>query len=76
MINQANAKAQAKLLSQELRQRGTILNHSEALDLIAKLQGFRSWLEFAVAAQKAEDLAKLSVFARLKVKLQEILKRF
>ena len=52
MIRTPEAKRQAELLMKELALQGMTLRRGKALDIIAKLQGFKGWNELAAAASK------------------------
>lgn len=53
MIRTPEAKRQAELLMTELSLQGLTLQRGKALDIIAKLQGYKGWNELAAAAAKA-----------------------
>ena len=58
MIRTPDAKRQAELLMKELRLQGLTLQRGKALDIIAKLQGYKSWNELTAAASKAASDAQ------------------
>lgn len=71
MIRKPNAKAQAEILMNDLAGMGFTLQRGKALDLVAKLEGYRGWNEFkkaqkdvpAAVAATAEPVAAANVSA-------------
>ena len=57
MIRKPNAKAQAEILMNDLAGMGFNLQRGKALDLVAKLEGYRGWNEFSKAQKDAEAAA-------------------
>lgn len=55
MLRKPEPKAQAKLLAKELAQLGLDLKHGQALNLVAKLNGFKGWNEMAAATPTASS---------------------
>jgi hypothetical protein len=53
MIRKPEAKNQAELILSELAKHGLSLKRGHALDLVAKLEGFRGWNEYLAAEKQA-----------------------
>lgn len=54
MIRTPQAKQQAEILIAELNRRGTKLPWSHALEIVARMQGFRGWNTLCAAASAAQ----------------------
>jgi hypothetical protein len=57
MIRTPQAKQQAEILTAELNRRGTKLPWSQALEIVARMQGFKCWNALSAAAQATPDPA-------------------
>ena len=61
MLRKPEPKSQAKLLAKELANLGLSLKHGQALDLIAKLHGYKGWNELAAATAAADTGSPVAV---------------
>lgn len=58
MTRKPDPKAQAEILMADLAKLGFTLNRGKALDLVAKLEGFRGWNELSKARKAADAAAR------------------
>lgn len=61
MIRKPAPKAQAEIIIADLARQGFDMKRGHALDLVAKLHGYRGWNEFQAATKKAKEAVDVAV---------------